>query len=62
VDGDEYDEERDYDPYVEVAKEAELGLLETIKKAMMCVREIVRMERSYLAHLVSASERAVCVS
>jgi hypothetical protein len=62
VNGDEYDEEDDYDPYVEVTKEAEVELLETMKKAMMCVREIVRTERSYLAHLISASEHAVCIS
>lgn len=37
----------------------EEGLLLTMKKAMMCVREIVRTERSYLAHLMSAQEREV---
>ena len=34
--------------------------LDMARKAMMCAREIVRTERSYLAHLCSAGEREVC--
>lgn len=43
-----------YDPYAEAAR------LDMARKAMMCVREIVRTERSYLAHLRNAGEREVC--
>lgn len=42
-----------YDPYAEAVR------LDNARKAIMCVREIVRTERSYLNHLVSASEREV---
>lgn len=42
-----------YDPYAEAQR------LDMARKAMMCVREIVRTERSYLAHLRSATERQV---
>jgi hypothetical protein len=42
-----------YDPHLEAER------LDMARKAMMCVREIIRTERSYLAHLCSASEREV---
>lgn len=50
-------DDHEYNPY----KEVEVGLLDTMKRAMMCVREIVRTERSYLAHLMSAREREVSI-
>jgi len=42
-----------YDPRMESQR------LDKARKAMMCVREIVRTERSYLAHLRSVGEREV---